>query len=425
MTMFSEILEEMVVRILSRLPPKSLVRFRSVSKLWCTIINDPSFMGKNLSNSMHNKFAPATCIVVKHTLLKDRSITDEKEIAALMKTFEGNYNSMDLLLSLLHICNDDDGDEDNLTYVVEDLELPFPSGISPSCLQIVGHCNGIICLNNNVDVVLCNPSIREVKVLPESCVLYDLPPTAEDEDEYTAPWSNTTAMGFGLDSKAKEYKIVRVVETTSGFCNQHPTRAEVYTMGANAWRELDNVDIGCYVYWAPSFNLHFKGTCYWWAFAPMDKELILTFDMTDELFHRIPVPDCFDFYNDDRRYRSLAVLKESIVLLTYEAADEVPKSFDIWMMDESAGVKGSWTKYLTFGPVEDIQFPLVFWNSEELIMVNHGSRLVSYNLGTKKLHHFPIQDVQGARNMQAVNFVNSIISVEGSLACGCRIENTI
>ncbi|KAL6142577.1 hypothetical protein ACLB2K_060856 [Fragaria x ananassa] len=142
-------------------------------------------------------------------------------------------------------------------------------------------------------------------------------------------------------------------------------------MGANSWRELENVDtaIGCHPSWAPSFVLHFKGICYWWAFAAEDKEVILTFDTSDEQFHRIPVPDCFDFYNE-RHYRSLAVLKESIVLLTYEAEDEVHKSFNIWMMDESTGVTGSWIKYLAFGPVEGIMIPLVFWKREKLLMVS-------------------------------------------------------
>ncbi|XP_004304897.1 PREDICTED: F-box/kelch-repeat protein At3g06240-like [Fragaria vesca subsp. vesca] len=421
MTTFSEMLEEMVVRILSRLPPKSLVRFRCVSKLWNTIINDPSFVAKHLSISRHNKFVSETCILVKHTLFKDRSITNEEQTAAFRKK-QFDYSNEDLLLSLLHICNDDDdGDGDNLTFVVEDLDVMFPSSTGPSSLRIIGHCDGIICLNNNVDDVLCNPAIREFKVLPESCVLYDLPPRAEEDDDETAPWSMTAAMGFGLDSKAKEYKVVRVVETTSGLCTYHPTRAEIYTIGANSWRELENVDIaiGCHPSWAPSFVLHFKGICYWWAFAAGDKEVILTFDMSDEQFHPIPVPDCFDFYND-RCYRSTAVLKDFIVLLTYETGDEVPKSFNIWMMDESTGVKGSWIKYLAFGPVEGIQIPLVFWNTEELLMVSSDSRVVSYNIGTKRLHRFPIQGVEGALHLQAVNYVNNVISVKGD----CKHESS-
>ncbi|KAL6142576.1 hypothetical protein ACLB2K_060855 [Fragaria x ananassa] len=197
----------MMVRVLSRLPPKSLVRFKCVSKSWDTIINDPSFVAEHLSISRHNDFASATRVLVRHTLFKDRSITDEEEIAALKKQQNFDNNSIDLLLSLLHFCNDDDGDGNNLTFAVEELDVMFPSSISPSYLRIIGHCDGIICLSNNVDDVLCNPAISEFNVLPKSCVLYDLPPMSEDEDEYTAPWSNAAAMGFGLDSKAKEYKV--------------------------------------------------------------------------------------------------------------------------------------------------------------------------------------------------------------------------
>ncbi|KAL6183704.1 hypothetical protein ACLB2K_045115 [Fragaria x ananassa] len=126
MTTLSEMLEEMVAPILSRLPPKTLIPFKCVSKLWYAIIIDPSLVTKNLSISRHNKFASDTCI-----LFQDRSIKNEEEIDAFMR-------NLDLLLSFA------------------------------SYLQ---RC------------ILCNPAIREFQVLPESCVLYNLPPRAEEEEE--------------------------------------------------------------------------------------------------------------------------------------------------------------------------------------------------------------------------------------------------
>ncbi|KAL6178637.1 hypothetical protein ACLB2K_050155 [Fragaria x ananassa] len=313
MTRFSEMLEEMVVPILSRVPPKTLIRFKCVSKLWYAIIIDPSFVTKNLSISRHNKFASDTCI-----LFQDRSIKNEEEIDAFMRNLD--FNNLDLLLSLLHICN---GDDDDLTFVLEELDVLFPLSI-------------------------------ECQVLPESCVFYDLPPRAEkedraaeeeddDDDDETAPWSNTAVIGFGFDSKAKEYKVVRVVTIVG--TQVRVDRAEVYTMGANSWRELKNVDIAssaCHIRSASNFVLHLKSSLH----------LMRVMEL---LLDQIPVPDCFHFYEDGLD-RSLAVLKDSIVLLTYERYEN-HKSFDIWMMmmmmmDESTGVKGSWTKYLTFGPVE-------------------------------------------------------------------------
>ena len=47
----SELLEELVIEILLRLPVKSLLRFKSVSKAWQAIISDPSFICSHLRQS--------------------------------------------------------------------------------------------------------------------------------------------------------------------------------------------------------------------------------------------------------------------------------------------------------------------------------------------------------------------------------------
>ncbi|XP_042515312.1 F-box protein CPR1-like [Macadamia integrifolia] len=44
--------EDLIIDILSRLPVKSLLRFRCVSKPWCTLITDPSFIKMHLNRSL-------------------------------------------------------------------------------------------------------------------------------------------------------------------------------------------------------------------------------------------------------------------------------------------------------------------------------------------------------------------------------------
>ncbi|RXH76531.1 hypothetical protein DVH24_019419 [Malus domestica] len=71
--------EEMVVEILSRLPPKSLMRFKCVRRSWCDLIQNPNFVEKHLSNPKHNKLASSTSIIVKLTVPKGTNIKDKEE----------------------------------------------------------------------------------------------------------------------------------------------------------------------------------------------------------------------------------------------------------------------------------------------------------------------------------------------------------
>ena len=54
------VVSDVVIQILLKLPPESLLRFKSVCKSWYALINDPKFVTKHLSNSLP----------YKHVLLK-------------------------------------------------------------------------------------------------------------------------------------------------------------------------------------------------------------------------------------------------------------------------------------------------------------------------------------------------------------------
>ncbi|PQQ18351.1 hypothetical protein Pyn_08603 [Prunus yedoensis var. nudiflora] len=61
---------------------------------------------------------------------------------------------------------------------------------------------------------------------------------------------------------------------------------EVYSMETDCWRELDGVDIPGSIFWYSSFEMYFKGICYWWAtdnVQDQNKEVICLFDMGDEI----------------------------------------------------------------------------------------------------------------------------------------------
>ncbi|KAA8516855.1 hypothetical protein F0562_017327 [Nyssa sinensis] len=84
----SDLPTDAVADILSRLPPKSLLQFRCVSKPWCALIDSPNFIKSHLKRSIETK------------------------------------NNLSLILGL--ILEDEDEDEDELYSIEKHQKLPVP-----------------------------------------------------------------------------------------------------------------------------------------------------------------------------------------------------------------------------------------------------------------------------------------------------------
>ncbi|XP_040365655.1 putative F-box protein At3g21120 isoform X2 [Rosa chinensis] len=384
------------------------MRFKCACKSWYNLIKSPSFVAKNLSYSKNNEFASSTSLVFKRTVLKDNTIKDKNEITSILS--EDNNNRKETLLSLLTLSNHDD---QNFGCIVEDFPLPSPMCFYALNIPLAGHCDGIVCLSlvNDEDVVLYNPSIKEdFEFLPKSCLLLphkDFNDFDNEDDYYDALRSDPRGVGFGFDSKAKVYKVVRIVGFTSGYyADTHPSRAEVFTLGARSWREI-KIDTKVTVFSHPSFNICLKGICYWSALI-RDKEVLLSFHMSEELFDEISVPE--SIHHMEGFLKTFSVWKESIVLVAYKRDDD-PKFLDIWVMGEPGDFRGSWTKHLTIGPVE-CDIPLSFWKSDEILVGTADGCVVSYNIDTQTLKYLPIHVAEGPSRTQCLVYVNSIISVK-------------
>nr|XP_011462062.1 PREDICTED: F-box/kelch-repeat protein At3g23880-like [Fragaria vesca subsp. vesca] len=137
--------DDMIAEILSRLPVKSLMRFRCVCKSWLALINDPSFARNQTSR-----------LKLLEAVNPARSIDFE----AILK------------------------DDDRLEYTV----LP-----EAPILWVLGSCNGLICREEDKggDLILWNPSTRDTYKLPEQI-----------NTRYTCFY------GFGYDSTSEDYKII-------------------------------------------------------------------------------------------------------------------------------------------------------------------------------------------------------------------------
>ncbi|XP_050384232.1 F-box/kelch-repeat protein At3g23880-like [Argentina anserina] len=403
--------EDFVEQLLSRLPPKSLMRFKCVCSLWCNKIKSPSFVAKHLSNYMG---ASSMSVLFKRPVLKDK---DNKIIEPEREECLNGDDNVETQLSSLNLCNVSD-DDYLLSTVVEDLKVPLPAPLKlkhSSDLIVAGHCDGILCLKLFIgNAILWNPAMKEFKLLPKSLLLL---PNDEDELLFYELNCYTEYLGFGYDPKGKDYKVVRFVifdEVCYWF------KAEVYDMHSNSWRDIKMKTIysemTTYVTQRQSSHasVYFNGQCYWLVSGyqqhlPHDG-FVLSFDMSHEQFNEISYPDL----SDGCRVMTLAIWKEFIALLSNQEESRVAQSYDMWvMMDDLGDGMGSWTKHLSIGPVECVGYPLLFCNGEHLFMENNEGQIVLYNTGTKKLKYLPIQFMGYIFYNQALIYGNSIVSING------------
>uniref|UniRef100_K4D590 F-box domain-containing protein n=1 Tax=Solanum lycopersicum TaxID=4081 RepID=K4D590_SOLLC len=82
--------EEILVNILTRLPVKSLVRFKCVSKFWITLISDPYFTKKHLNRARNDQDS-------RKLLIYQWALSDEYKIIHMHQNIEGPYYTNEIL----------------------------------------------------------------------------------------------------------------------------------------------------------------------------------------------------------------------------------------------------------------------------------------------------------------------------------------
>ncbi|KAL0014072.1 hypothetical protein SO802_001141 [Lithocarpus litseifolius] len=247
-------------------------------------------------------------------------------------------------------------------------------------LNILGACiNGAICLYDrpcflisnqhpNGDlyrIALRNPANKEFKVLPTSHV------NCPSHVDYTYE-----GFKFGYDHKSSDYKVDRIV-----------------SFG-------DDSIVG------PDRTLLYEQP---WPHG--DTELIISFDMSDEVFQIIRMPELEDV--SGMNLKTISVLNDCLALILYSAEETVTvKNFDIWMMYEY-GVKESWIKQLVVGPaLVGIERPLGFAKNGELLLVANNGQVVLYNFGSGETKNLEVRGLPGSfLALQTITYVESLVSI--------------
>ncbi|XP_057505528.1 F-box/kelch-repeat protein At3g23880-like [Actinidia eriantha] len=337
---------EVVIEILKRLPVKSLLQFRCVCKTWRSLITSPNFITMHLNQTLSD---PKNRNI--RTLLRHYSKDQGKEIYSLHS-------------------DNETFDENN-----EGIEFPFAKQ-TKFYWRVVGSCNGLLCLSDDLfyymdSIILWNPMIRRSLTLPVPCFTLD------------SYGPSMFALGFGVDPKTKDHKVVRLAYAQGDDGFEVPPVVEIFSLHLGSWRGIHS---------AVSYNIteHFwsqaliNGVVHWVAYhlskkngARTFRSLIMSFDLGSEEFGELKLPE--SLVGASPINMSAAVFGGSLTILQYDSQIWA-SSCSIWVMKEY-GIVESWSNQFNIDLGGGVVLG-VRGNGELLLSTSSGD-LVSYNCGAE------------------------------------------
>ncbi|KAL3507355.1 hypothetical protein ACH5RR_032737 [Cinchona calisaya] len=351
---------ELLIEIISRLPVKSLVKFKCVSRTWFSLISNPHFIKTHLINSSkkddfgHHGLILTVLPPNSHSHLKQCSVESTLDVAA--------------------------------TTTSEVTEIDYPMKNPYKSVWVVGSCDGLVCIAiEEDDLFLWNPSIRKSKKLPDLGV--------------KIKHGCYMIFGFGYDNLNDDYKVVGVFCVFCGG-NVYETEVRVYSLKSDAWKRIEDFKGGVLL---DDSGKYANGKLHWASSHGFDSNpswKIISLDLGSETYGEVERPE----YGDGLYDWTFGVLGGCLsVLFDYERTRA-----DVWVMKEY-GVRDSWSKVVSvpyLGDPEKSRYsmPVCLLRNGEILLV-FGSGLAVYN---PKSSAFRYPQVNG---LEEVNmYVQSLVS---------------
>ncbi|KAM3222292.1 F-box protein like [Capsicum annuum] len=256
----------LLLEILSRLPVISLLRFRCVSKQWCSLISSPHFISIHLSLATVMATPNATATATPLFLLRHLSIRPKKQEKYSVYLHPSKTENLIL---------------------VKELNFPFKTD-SGNHFRVVGFCNGLFCLSDDFfryrdTVILWNPAIRKSIILPKPRVHF-------------GPYGPYMfCLGFGFDEKKCDFKVVRIayLQDGNGAYTVLPPEVEVYSLSTGLWKTVKK-DIRCRIVEYFYSSVYLKGAIHWVSYRKNEggdfANRLLVFHLGDERFSEMGLP---------------------------------------------------------------------------------------------------------------------------------------
>ncbi|XP_074283800.1 F-box protein CPR1-like [Silene latifolia] len=240
----SYLFDDLIIQeILTRLPIKSILRFKSVSKQWYSTLSSSDFANAHLLKSpLAYPSAPVDTLFIKSGKNYYLFSYNDDQIS-------GNF-------------------EDNL------VKLDVDRGFEKFDVELTGSCNGLVCLtpSSGKYFFLWNPATRKMhKYEPD---VYVKRIDAETTIRHVI-------CGFWYASSVDDYKFVRLLKRSFGTddtnCIDH-----IFSLRENKWTRFD-FDCGNDFLVTQNAMLT-NERLYWPAFIPPTDSIILSFDLVVERF---------------------------------------------------------------------------------------------------------------------------------------------
>ncbi|KAF5764821.1 putative F-box domain-containing protein [Helianthus annuus] len=294
---------ELQEEIMKRLPVRSLIQFRSVSKSWKSLISSSRFVVDYSGQQQH--------LFVMH---EDDSDDFNQQCVSIVDDHTFPHQRVSVTIPPL----------------VKNLKDP----------SIVGGSHGLLCL-------------------------YDFDLDAK-EMEMAVLWNPSIRKAVAVTNDPKIIKINHIKQWKDvGSINCIPSQVEVFTLSTGAWRSSysSNLPRKSIIWFRDQVVI--DGIHYWLATDRTSDvslyDLIISFDITNEEFKEVILPDSLS-RNFDQHVMSN--LKNSLVMLEFNRRRTL---YNVWMMED--GVSKSFTKLFTICPpdVEQI-YVLEFRKSGEPVI---------------------------------------------------------
>ncbi|KAL3642446.1 hypothetical protein CASFOL_013261 [Castilleja foliolosa] len=310
--------EELMLCILTRLPVKIIIRFKSVCKPWFHLLSTPEF------KKMHQA----------------QFSSDPKNQSIIVKSFNKFY-----------IINVKSGKKRPTI-----LDHPFAHAQNIYSYT-VGCCNGLVCIHKGQEIVLWNPVIKLSKTFPlKDCGLFKM-----------------VSLGFGYDAIGDDFKVVMIVASTN------TTSVELYSANLDSWI---TIDVGFqFRLFATKNNFIVNGNPYWVAHVYWNV-VLLCFDVFELVFKIVPMPNTTDLdgYTKTGKETSLdlvdwnGALGALIINYEVEYLNGSSRTGCVWVLvfDD---IEQIWRTVHTFGPIE-----VDVYRGRRLLFIKNAKILGFYTL---------------------------------------------
>ncbi|XP_021733669.1 F-box protein CPR30-like [Chenopodium quinoa] len=359
---------ELLLEILLWLPSKTLLKFRSVCRIWCSFIDSSNFISLHLN-----------CY-----------------------NYDYSQKSIDHLIAIQRIvdvgCFFTIRSSDRLNTVADLAELAEPYSIS-------GNCNGLILLNYGWNAVrLWNPSIRKSLFLPDCPIKLRWSRIRRCHVTYT----------LGFSRSSNDYKVLAVKTNLPSYSDDKAYIA-VYSLADHLWRVKPNpvsvskwaiswlspegglVCCGGVVYWVDN-DLHRKPGAYM-------KLYLYDFDV--EEFSVMQLPDAVK----ESTHRLIFAHGDSLAVLLMSS-----ESICIWVLKKDGG-ENPWRLWFKGEPHLNASklfecANVVYCKNSNTFLLNNNLATMSYDIANNQIRILKEKDMMNFR-ISFQTYVESLVLHKG------------